>query len=100
MKYHRVRADSKDKNRIIEEIRRVCSVAGGGITRHEFDRHFTYCKGSTIIKYFGSWQLALQAAGIIQASKRKPRKDRISEKSADHRVDKNMERHGASAIQK
>lgn len=80
MKYDRVRVDSKDKKQIIEELRRVGGVAEGRLTRHEFDRHSKYCKGSTIIKYFGSWQLALREAGMIQDFTRKPRRDRIPEK--------------------
>ncbi|MFA5171649.1 MAG: HNH endonuclease [Sulfuriferula sp.] len=59
---------------ILSELRRVAGVyEHRRFTRHEFDQASTYCKGTVILNRFGSWQAALDAAGLVLSSIKKDR---------------------------
>ena len=80
IEYNRPRIDSKKKDEIIKELKRVHGLLGGRYyTRHEFDKFSVYCKGSTVINYFGSWSHAFREAGIQSEPTRKTRRDKITE---------------------
>jgi hypothetical protein len=60
--------------RILEELRRVAAVySNRRFTRHEFDQAATYCKGTVVLSRFGSWQAALDAAGLVLEAVKKDR---------------------------
>jgi hypothetical protein len=76
----RKRVDSKEKEKIIEELKTVFNKVGKRYYgRREYDKYSVYCKGSTVIRYFGSWETALQNAGIESKPNRRIRKDKILE---------------------
>jgi len=59
---------------ILAELRRVAIVYGHRrFTRHEFDHVSSYCKGTVILNRYGSWQAALDAAGLVLAPVKKDR---------------------------
>jgi hypothetical protein len=67
MKYtlERPRSNQYPTERIIDELRRVACLFGHRhFSRHEFDERATECKGSVVLSRFGSWQTALDAAGL------------------------------------
>jgi len=76
MKYtlERPRSNQYPVEKLINELRRVADICGGQhFSRHEFDEKATECKGSVVLARFGSWQAALDAAGLRL---RKVKKDR------------------------
>jgi hypothetical protein len=59
---------------ILAELQRVADLyEHRRFTRHEFDEVSSYCKGSVILSRFGSWQAALDAAGLFLAPVKKDR---------------------------
>jgi len=61
----RPRVNQYPTERIIAELRRVASLYGKRhFSRREFDEKATDCKGSVVLSRFGSWQAALDAAGL------------------------------------
>ena len=76
MKYtlERLRSNQYPTEKLISELRRVAEVCDGQhFSRHDFDEKATECKGSVVLARFGSWQAALDAAGL---SLQKVKKDR------------------------
>jgi len=65
--------------KILDELRRVAGVyKNRRFSRHEFDQNAKYCKGSVVLARFGSWQAALDAAGLKLEKVQKDR-SRISD---------------------
>jgi hypothetical protein len=67
MKYSlgRERIDTLPKHVVLEELYRVAKHYGfRRFSRHEFDAIAITCKGSTVIKNYGSWANALNSIGI------------------------------------
>jgi hypothetical protein len=67
MKYtlERPRSNQYPAEKIINELRRVADLYDHRhFSRHEFDERATVCKGSVVLSRFGSWQAALDAAGL------------------------------------
>lgn len=67
MKYtlERPRSDQYPTEKIIDELLRVADLYGHRhFSRHEFDEKAIECKGSVVLSRFGSWQAALDAAGL------------------------------------
>jgi hypothetical protein len=61
----RPRVNQYPTERIIAELRRIASLYGKRhFSRREFDEKATDCKGSVVLSRFGSWQAALDAAGL------------------------------------
>ena len=61
----RPRANQYPTEKIIAELRRVASLyENRHFSRREFDEMATDCKGSVVLSRFGSWQAALDAAGL------------------------------------
>lgn len=61
----RTRADAVGRNEALEELRKAAAFLGNRrFSRHEFDKIAKRCKGSTVIKLFGGWNLALAALGV------------------------------------
>lgn len=59
---------------ILAELRRVAEFyQHRRFTRHEFDQVSSYCKGSVVLSRFGSWQAALDAAGLVLTPVKKDR---------------------------
>ena len=59
---------------ILAELRRVAVIfENRRFTRHEFDQASSYCKGTVILRRFGSWNAALDAAGLVLAPVKKDR---------------------------
>ena len=58
---------------IIEELRRVEVFYGRHFSRREFDQKATTCKGSEVLSRFGTWQGALDAAGLKLVTVKKDR---------------------------
>ncbi|RFC31153.1 MAG: HNH endonuclease [Candidatus Nitrotoga sp. MKT] len=59
---------------ILEELRRVAALyEHRRFTRHEFDAVASYCKGSVILSRFGTWQAALDSAGLVLVPVKKDR---------------------------
>lgn len=59
---------------ILTELQRVADLyEHRRFTRHEFDQVSSYCKGSVILSRFGSWQAALDAAGLVLTPVKKDR---------------------------
>ena len=59
---------------ILAELRRVAEFyQHRRFTRHEFDQASSFCKGSVVLSRFGSWQAALDAAGLVLAPVKKDR---------------------------
>lgn len=82
MKYNlgRERIDTLPKHVVIEELHRVAKYYGfRRFSRHEFDAIASACKGSTVIKNFGSWANALNAIGVTLKQHKANRKQ-ISDK--------------------
>jgi hypothetical protein len=62
------------EEQVVAELRRVAAKLGNRrFSRHEFDEHAQSCKGSTVIKNFGTWDNALDATGLDLAPHRTPR---------------------------
>lgn len=67
MKYtlDRPRSNQYPTEKIIDELRRVAGLfSNKHFSRHDFDEKATECKGSVVLSRFGSWQAALDAAGL------------------------------------
>lgn len=61
----RPRVNQYPIEKIIAELRRVGGLYGNRhFSRREFDEKATDCKGSVVLSRFGSWQAALDAAGL------------------------------------
>lgn len=59
---------------ILAELRRVAEIyQHRRFTRHEFDKASLHCKGSVVLSHFGSWQAALDAAGLVLTPVKKDR---------------------------
>jgi len=53
------------KDDVLAELRRVAAKMGNRrFSRREFDQHAKHCKGSTVLKNFGTWDQALRATGL------------------------------------
>lgn len=51
--------------KILDELRRVAGIyQNQRFSRRDFDKRAEYCKGSVVLARFGSWQAALDAAGM------------------------------------
>jgi len=75
----RPRINQYPTSKVLDELRRVAGVfENRRFSRHEFDRVATYCKGSVVLARFGSWQAALDSAGLRLEIVRKNR-SRISD---------------------
>ena len=62
------------KEQVVAELRRVAVKLGSRrFSRREFDEHAQGCKGSTVLKNFGTWEQALDATGLDLAPHRTPR---------------------------
>lgn len=56
------------------ELRRVANVyKHRRFTKREFDQVASYCKSTVVISRFGSWQSALEAAGLVLTPVKKDR---------------------------
>lgn len=67
MKYtlERPRSNQYSTEKIVNELRHVADLFGyQHFSRHDFDKKATECKGSVVLSRFGSWQAALDAAGL------------------------------------
>ncbi len=74
----RSRIDKLSKDFVLDELRRVGAQRGSRyFTGREFNQTSTKCKHTTVLRTFGTWQAALQAAGIDSTPKRKQRADAI-----------------------
>jgi ribosomal protein L31E len=61
-------------SQIIEELKRVAKhYAFTRFTRHEFDKVSNTVKGTAVLKYFGTWESALQSIGTQLAIQKKDR---------------------------
>jgi hypothetical protein len=61
----RPRTNQYPTEKILDELRRVAGIYGNRhFSRHEFDEKAEECKGSVVLARFGSWQAALEAAGL------------------------------------
>lgn len=61
----RPRANQYPTEKILTELRRVADIYGNRhFSRREFDEKAEDCKGSVVLSRFGSWQAALEAAGL------------------------------------
>lgn len=69
----RPRADQYSTEMIIKELRRVAGVYNRRFSRREFDQKATLCKGSVVLSRFGTWQGALDAAGLQLTTVQKDR---------------------------
>lgn len=62
------------KDDVLAELRRVAAKMGNRrFSRREFDRHTKRCKGSAVLKNFGTWDEALRATGLELALHRTQR---------------------------
>lgn len=62
---------------LLDELRRVASIVpGGALTRATFDQH-SLASASTVIKRFGGWRQALEAAGLASRYSGRPVSDRM-----------------------
>ncbi len=65
----RPHSNSYPTEAILDELRRVAAIFDNHrFTRREFDTASQYCKGSVVLKRFGSWQAALDATGLELAA--------------------------------
>lgn len=63
--FDRPRADEKRRAPALEDLRQAAShFQYRRFSRREFDQVAKYCKGTTIIKIFGSWSRGLDAIGV------------------------------------
>ena len=70
----RPRVNQYPMEKIIAELRRVASLYGNRhFSRREFDGKAIGCKGSVVLSRFGSWQAALDAAGLKLGKVKKDR---------------------------
>ena len=61
----RSRVDQYPTEKIIAELCRVAGLCGNRcFSRREFDEKAVYCKGTVVLYRFGTWQAALDAAGL------------------------------------
>lgn len=61
----RPRTNQYPTEKILDELCRVAGIYGNRhFSRHEFDEKAEDCKGSVVLERFGSWQAALEAAGL------------------------------------
>lgn len=82
----RSRIDKYPTEKIIIELRRVASLYGNRyFSRREFDEKATECKGSLVLSRFGSWQAALDAAGL-KLEKLKKDRSQISNNQLDEEM--------------
>jgi hypothetical protein len=71
----RQRIDSLPREIVLDELRRVAEHYGGRhFSRHEFDRIASLCKGTTVLKHFGTWANALANLGVPLQPHRPDRK--------------------------
>lgn len=62
--YKRHQTNKIPKDKITEELKRVANLYNYiRFTRHEFDKVAKYCKGTTVLNYFRTWNNALNAIG-------------------------------------
>jgi len=62
----RERIDALPKELVMEELKRVAKhYEYRKFSRREFDAVAESCKGSTVLKKFGSWQTALESIGVV-----------------------------------
>ena len=73
--FDRTRIDALPRELVLEELKAVAHRFGWRrFSRHEFDRNATRCKGSTVLKHFGTWSAALGAIDLRLAPHRANRK--------------------------
>jgi hypothetical protein len=78
-KLERPRVDAIPRDVVLEELRAAARNFGGRrFSRHEFDAAAMRCKGSTVLKHFGTWSAALEAIGLPLKPHR-PDRTQISE---------------------
>lgn len=78
MDLDRPRADQISSDVILDELKRVAQHYGlRTFTRHEFDAVSERCKGTVVLRAFGSWGAALSATGLQLKQHRNPRRDQI-----------------------
>lgn len=74
----RLRIDTVPRSAILEELRLVAKhYSGRRFSRRDFDKVSTRCKGTTVLKQFGTWDTALKALGM-QLQSHKPDRTQIS----------------------
>lgn len=76
----RTRIDAIPRALVLEELKAAAQRFGGRrFSRHEFDDVATRCKGSTVLKHFGTWKSALEAISVPLRTHRADR-SRITDK--------------------
>lgn len=74
----RQRIDQISRDVILVELKRVAEHYGlRKFTLHEFDVVSEKCKGTVVLKRFGSWDAALSATGLSLRPHRNPRRDQV-----------------------
>ena len=75
----RKRIDKISKDLVLEELRRVAvHYKNRRFTQNEFNEVAVSCKGTTVLRAFGSWGNALDAIGIELKLIKTERKDKVS----------------------
>jgi len=65
LRFERQRIDSLPRDVVVDELRRVAIHYGWRrFSRHEFDKVASVCKGTTVLKHFGTWANALANLGV------------------------------------
>ena len=78
MELNRPRIDKISIDVILDELKRVARHYGlRAFTRHEFDAVSKRCKGTIVLREFGSWDAAISATGLQLKPHRNPRRDQI-----------------------
>ena len=78
--HDRKRTDKLSKEVVVEELRRVAAYyQNRKFTQKEFNDIAHSCKGTTVLRTFGSWAAALQAIGIELKPRKSSRADKIAE---------------------
>lgn len=61
----RNRIDRCTDEEVLKELSRVAKLFNNEpFTRHDYDKHATKCKGSTVLSRFKTWEKALSLIGI------------------------------------
>ena len=78
MNLNRPRIDQISNADILTELKRVAQhYELRTFTRHEFDAVSKRCKGSVVLRAFGTWAAALSATGLQLIPHRNPRRDQL-----------------------
>lgn len=74
----RKRIDKISKDLVLEELRRVAEhYENRRFTQKEFNEVAKSCKGTTVLRAFGSWGIALDAIGVELKPRKTARKDQV-----------------------